>query len=53
MVIFLSSRFICTFILKYLNPGLLLGMLAIGGGLLTLGAIFAQGKTGLYLTGAH
>ena len=48
MVIFLSSRFICTFILKYLNPGLLLGTLAIGGGLLTLGAIFLQGMTGLY-----
>ncbi len=48
MVIFLSSRFICTFILKYLNPGLLLGILAIGGGLLTLGAIFIQGMPGLY-----
>jgi FHS family L-fucose permease-like MFS transporter len=48
MVLFLSSRFICTFILKYLNPGILLGLLAIGGGLLTLGAIFIQGLTGLY-----
>jgi FHS family L-fucose permease-like MFS transporter len=48
MVLFLSSRFICTFILKYLNPGILLGLLAIGGGLLTLGAIFIQGMTGLY-----
>lgn len=48
MVIFLTSRFICTFILKYLNPGVLLGTLAIGGGLLTLGAIFLQGMTGLY-----
>ena len=48
MVIFLLSRFICTFILKYLNPGLLLGLLAIGGMALTLGAIFLQGMTGLY-----
>jgi FHS family L-fucose permease-like MFS transporter len=48
MGIFLGSRFICTFILKYLRPGLLLGILAIGGGLLTLGAIFLQGMTGLY-----
>jgi FHS family L-fucose permease-like MFS transporter len=48
MGIFLASRFICTFILKYLNPGLLLGCLAIGGMLLTLGAIFIQGMTGLY-----
>lgn len=48
MGIFLASRFICTFILKYLNPGLLLGILAICGGLLTLGAIFTQGMNGLY-----
>jgi len=48
MGIFLGSRFICTFILKYLRPGLLLGMLALGGMLLTLGAIFVQGMTGLY-----
>lgn len=48
MSIFLASRFICTFILKFLQPGLLLGILAIGGGLLTLGAIFIQGMTGLY-----
>jgi FHS family L-fucose permease-like MFS transporter len=48
MSIFLCSRFICTFILKYLRPGLLLGILAIGGLLLTLGAVFIQGMTGLY-----
>lgn len=48
MAIFLASRFICTFILRYLNAGLLLGLLAIGGLLLTLGAIFIQGMAGLY-----
>lgn len=48
MAIFLSSRFICTFFLKYINPGVLLGVLAIGGGALTLGAIFIQGMPGLY-----
>lgn len=48
MGIFLGSRFICTFILKYMAPGLLLGLLAIGGGVLTAGAIFLQGMTGLY-----
>ncbi len=48
MCIFLSSRFICTFILKYLNPGLLLGILSIGGLVLTIGAIFIQGMLGLY-----
>jgi MFS transporter, FHS family, L-fucose permease len=48
MVLFLTSRFICTFILRYLNAGLLLGILAVGGGLFTLGAIFLQGMAGLY-----
>ncbi|MEE2795861.1 MAG: L-fucose:H+ symporter permease [Planctomycetota bacterium] len=48
MGIFLASRFICTFILKYLSPGFLLGVLAVAGGLLTAGAIFLQGFTGLY-----
>ena len=31
-----------------LGLGILLGLLAIGGGVLTLGAIFLQGMTGLY-----
>lgn len=48
MVLFLSSRFVCTFLLRYLKPGLLLGVLAIGGGLLTVGAIVLQGLAGLY-----
>lgn len=48
MALFLSSRFICTFILKYLRPGLLLGVLAVGGFILTMGAILVQGMFGLY-----
>ncbi|TWU19785.1 L-fucose-proton symporter [Allorhodopirellula heiligendammensis] len=48
MIIFLLSRFICTFILKFMQPGLLLGVLAVGGCVLTAGAIFLQGTTGLY-----
>jgi len=48
MVIFVSSRFICTFLLKYVSPGSLLAVLAVGGGALVLGAIFIQGMTGLY-----
>jgi FHS family L-fucose permease-like MFS transporter len=47
MSIFLGSRFVCTFILKYLNPGLLLGILALGGLGFTLGAIFVQGLPGM------
>jgi FHS family L-fucose permease-like MFS transporter len=48
MVIFVSSRFICTFLLKYFSPGRLLAGLAVGGGVLTLGTILAPGMTGLY-----
>lgn len=48
MIIFCSSRFICTFLLKYFTPGLLLTGLAIGGIATTLGAIFIQGYAGLY-----
>jgi len=48
MVIFVTSRFICTFLLKYVSPGGLLLTLAMGGGALTLGAIFVPGMVGLY-----
>ena len=48
MVIFVTSRFICTYILKFINPGLLLMVLAFGGGIFTLGAIFLSGIVGLY-----
>ncbi len=48
MVIFVSSRFICTFLLKYIKPGKLLMSLAIGGGLLVIGVIFLDGIAGLY-----
>jgi FHS family L-fucose permease-like MFS transporter len=48
MVIFVSSRFLCTYLLKYVSPGGLLGTLAAGGLLLTLGTIFLPGMPGLY-----
>ena len=48
MVIFVSSRFICTYILKFINPGQLLMILAMGGGVFTLGAIFISGMVGIY-----
>ncbi|HPE55442.1 MAG TPA: L-fucose:H+ symporter permease [Bacteroidales bacterium] len=48
MIIFASSRFISTFLLKYVRPGRLLMILAMGGLLLTLGTIFLQGMAGLY-----
>jgi FHS family L-fucose permease-like MFS transporter len=48
MVIFLSSRFVCTFLLRFLSPGKLLGGLAVGALVLTLGAVFIQSRSGLY-----
>ena len=48
MVIFCISRFICTFILRYLNAGKLLMILAIFGGIFTLGTIFLQDIYGMY-----
>ncbi len=48
MIIFVSSRFICTALLKYFSPGGLLMALALAGGGLILGTIFIRGMTGLY-----
>lgn len=48
MVIFCISRFICTFILRYLNPGLLLKILAIVACIFTLGVITFQNIWGMY-----
>jgi len=48
MVIFLVSRFVCTFLLRYVSPGGLLGALAVGGLLLVLGVMLLPGLPGLY-----
>lgn len=48
MLIFLSGRFICTFLLGFIQPGQLLLSLAIGGIVLTAGTIFLDGMAGLY-----
>ena len=48
MVIFCCSRFVCTFLLRYLNTGQLLMTLAIVGGILVTGVIFLQNIYGLY-----
>lgn len=48
MITFVSSRFICTYLLKFFSPGRLLFGLAVGGILLTLGTIFLHGMTGLW-----
>lgn len=49
MAIFISSRFVSTFLMKYLNSKLMLTMFAIGGMITTTGVILIQGMPGLYL----
>lgn len=48
MIIFCVSRFVCTYLLKYLNPGKLLRILAIAAAIFTLCVIFLQNIWGLY-----
>ncbi len=48
MVIFLSSRFISTLLMKYLNARILLTAFAIGGIITISGTILIQGMGGLY-----
>ena len=48
MVIFVSSRFICTFLMHYISSGALLTILASGAIFLVTGTIFVEGYGGLY-----
>ncbi len=48
MGIFLVSRFICTFLLKYIRAGKLLMSLSLGGIILSLGTIILTDINGLY-----
>ena len=48
MAIFCVSRFICTFLLKYIHPSKLLTYLGIAGAILVLGIIFLDGHAGMY-----
>ena len=47
MIIFLSSRWICTFLLRFISPGKMLFLFAMGGVTFTIGAIYLPGQTGL------
>ena len=49
MAIFLSSRFISTALMKYLNPRFMLMIFAVGGMITITGVILIQGMAGLYL----
>lgn len=48
MVIFCCSRFVCTYLLRYINAGRLLAILATAAALLTVGVILFQDRTGVY-----
>lgn len=48
MAFFCVSRFICTFLLRYLNPGVLLRTLAIGAVVFTIGVICFSNILGMY-----
>jgi len=48
MVIFCCSRFICTFILRYISPGMLLKTLAAAACCFTCGVMFFQNIWGMY-----
>ena len=48
MVLFCASRFLCTLLLKFVDPGRLLFLLALGGALCAAGAMLLPGYAGLY-----
>ena len=48
MAIFIVSRFVSTFLMRYVKPGRLLMFFAIGGFALVSGVILIQGIVGLY-----
>lgn len=48
MIIFCGSRFVCTYLLKFFNPGKLLRVLATAAAIFVLGVIFLQNVWGLY-----
>ena len=48
MLIFIFSRFVATYLMKYVNPARLLAAFAIGGMICTLGVIVFQNRLGMY-----
>lgn len=49
MLVFCISRFICTFLMKYFNPGKLLSFFAILAIVFLSGVIFLENRVGVYL----
>ena len=48
MLLFICSRFVATYLMKYVNPARLLAAFAIAGMLCTLGVILFQNRLGMY-----
>ena len=48
MILFCCSRFVCTWLMKWLSPGKMLHIFALAGIGFTLGVIFLQGIAGLW-----
>ena len=48
MILFCCSRFVCTYLLRFINPGKLLATLAVAAAFFTTGAIVLQNIYGLY-----
>jgi FHS family L-fucose permease-like MFS transporter len=48
MIIFCTSRFIATYLMKFFSPGKMIRAFAIAAGILTLGVIFFRDIKGLY-----
>lgn len=48
MIIFCTSRFIATYLMKFFSPGRMIRTFAIAAGILTLGVMFFQDIKGLY-----
>lgn len=48
LILFLSSRFVCTWLMKFITPGKLLSVMSLLAVLLSLVVIFVQGSIGVY-----
>lgn len=48
LVLFVTMRFLCTFLMKYIKPNVLLGAIASLAVICCLGTIYGHGATGVY-----
>jgi len=48
LILFVASRFICTWLMKYITPSNLLTVLAILAAVLSLGVIYVGGRVGVF-----